>query len=82
MKRTTVYFPEELKARREEEAERRGVSEAELIRTSVDNELHRRAPRGGFLRGAPDDGVTGVLYSFFVAEIDYFVLRRFRPSAE
>lgn len=59
IKRTTVYFPEDLKARLEKEARRRGITEAELIRTSVDNELHRRAPRGGFLRGAPDDGVTG-----------------------
>ena len=49
MKRTTVYFPEELKARLEDEAKRRGITEAELIRTSVDNELRRRAPRGGFL---------------------------------
>ena len=59
MKRTTVYFPEDLKARLENEAKRRGITEAELIRTSVDNELRRREPRGGFLRGAPDDGVTG-----------------------
>lgn len=55
MKRTTVYLPEELKARLEAEAKRRGVTEAEVIRVAVDKELHRRLPRGGFLRGGPDD---------------------------
>lgn len=59
MKRTTVYLPEELKARLEAEAQRRHITEAELIRRAVDNELHRRAPRGGFLSGGPDDGITG-----------------------
>jgi len=49
MKRTTVYFPEELKERLELEAKRRNVTEAELIRTSVENYLQRPRPRGGFL---------------------------------
>ena len=58
MKRTTVYLPEELKARLEAEAKRRGVTEAEVIRLAVDKELQRRPRRGGFLSGGPDDGVT------------------------
>jgi hypothetical protein len=51
MKRTTVYFPEELKARLEEEATRRGVSEAELIREAVDKEVRRGRLTGGIFTG-------------------------------
>lgn len=59
MKRTTIYLPEHLKAEVAAEAVRRQITEAELIRRAVDNELHRRAPRGGIVTGAIDDGVTG-----------------------
>lgn len=59
MKRTTIYLPEEMKARLAAEAARRQITEAELIRRAVDNELHRRPRRGGILSGGPDDGVTG-----------------------
>ena len=52
MKRTTVYLPEDLKARLEAEARRRGVTEAEVIRVAVDKEVQRRPRRGGFLSGA------------------------------
>jgi Ribbon-helix-helix protein, copG family. len=41
MHRTTVYLPEEMKARLTAEAERRGLSEAEIIRRAVDKELTR-----------------------------------------
>ena len=51
MKRTTVYFPEDLKGRLEAEAKRRGVTEAELIRVAVDKEVRRPRPRGGILTG-------------------------------
>lgn len=51
MKRTTIYLPEEMKARLEAEAARRQITEAELVRRAVDNELRRRPPRGGFLSG-------------------------------
>lgn len=51
MKRTTVYFPEELKGRLEAEARRRGVTEAELIRVAVDKEIRRPRPRAGILTG-------------------------------
>lgn len=47
MKRTTVYLPEDMKARLEQEAARRKITEAELIRQAVDKEL-----RGIELRGA------------------------------
>jgi hypothetical protein len=57
MKRTTIYLPEELKARLEQEAARRGVTEAEVIRQAVDRELHRSTLRSGFLVG--DDPLRG-----------------------
>lgn len=59
MKRTTLYFPDDLKADLEAEAARRGTTEAEIVRQAVDRELRRRAPRGGFITGGPDDGVSG-----------------------
>jgi predicted transcriptional regulator len=59
MKRTTIYLPEDLKSRLEAEADRRGVTEAEIVRRAVDRELSRPAPRGGFLMGGPADGITG-----------------------
>ena len=59
MKRTTIYLPEDMKSRLEHEASRRQITEAELIRRAVDNELHRRATRGGIISGAPKDGITG-----------------------
>lgn len=58
MKRTTVYLPDDLKARLEAAAKTRGVTEAEIVRQAVDIELRRREPRGGFLSGGPDDGVN------------------------
>jgi metal-responsive CopG/Arc/MetJ family transcriptional regulator len=51
MKRTTVYFPEDLKRRLEAEAKSRGVTEAELIREAVDKEVRRPRPRAGILTG-------------------------------
>ncbi len=51
MKRTTVYLPDDLKARLEAEAARRGVTEAEIVRVAVDKETRRPRPRGGILLG-------------------------------
>ncbi len=59
MKRTTIYLPEEMKARLEAEAARRQITESEFIRRAVDNELQRRPRRGGIITGAPQDGITG-----------------------
>lgn len=44
VKRTTVYFPDDMKTAIEREAARRGVTEAEVIRTAVARELSS-APR-------------------------------------
>lgn len=44
VKRTTVYFPDEMKAAIEREAARRGVTEAEVIREAVASKL-KAAPR-------------------------------------
>jgi predicted transcriptional regulator len=51
MKRTTIYLPEEMKARLEAEAARRKITESELIRRAVDNELHRSSLRAGIVTG-------------------------------
>ena len=58
MKRTTVYLPEELKARLEAEAKRRGVTEAEVIRVAVDKELLRSTLGVGIIKGS-GGGLSG-----------------------
>ena len=55
MRRTTVYFPDELKARLEAEATRRGVTEAQIVREAVDKETRRPRPRGGIIAGGELD---------------------------
>ena len=59
MHRTTVYLPEEMKARLTAEAQRRGLSEAEIIRRAVDKELTRRLTGAGIITEAPPEGVSG-----------------------
>ena len=59
MKRTTLYFPDDLETDLETEAPRRGTTEADIVRHAVDRELRRRAPRGGFMTEGPEDGVSG-----------------------
>lgn len=57
MKRTTIYLPEDMKARLEAEAARRHITEAEFIRRAVDNALAATQPRGGLFTS--DDGPFG-----------------------
>ena len=68
MRRTTVYFPDDLKARLEAEATRRGVTEAQIVRGAVDKETRRPRPRGGIISGgeldARDIDSTHVLKGF------------------
>lgn len=46
MKRTTIYLPHEMKRAVEQEAARRGATEAEIIRTAVAKDLQAsRRPR-------------------------------------
>lgn len=54
MVKTTLYLPDDLKARLEREAGRRGESEAELIRTALRRELdaERPRPRGALFAGS------------------------------
>lgn len=52
MKRTTIYLPDDLKARLEAEAKRRGVTEAEVIRGAVDKELLRSSLGAGIVTGS------------------------------
>jgi hypothetical protein len=51
MTKTTVYLPDELKARLRRAAEQRGVSEARFIRESLEGAVDavRPRPRGGFI---------------------------------
>lgn len=49
--KTTVYLPEELKASLERESERRGCSEAEVIRDAIARVVSRPKPRAGFIKG-------------------------------
>jgi predicted transcriptional regulator len=55
MRRTTVYFPNDLKARLEAEATRRGVTEAQIVREAVDKETRRPRPRAGIISGGELD---------------------------
>jgi Ribbon-helix-helix protein, copG family len=54
MEKTTIYLPDELKAAVKRAAQRRGVSEAEVIRESVRAVVGdgRPAPRGGLYSGS------------------------------
>lgn len=47
--RTTIYLPEDLKDRLAQEARRRGVTEAQVIREALAGALARPRPRGGLL---------------------------------
>lgn len=51
VKRTTVYLPDDLKARLEAAAKTRGVTEAEIVRQAVDKELRRSELRAGIVTG-------------------------------
>jgi metal-responsive CopG/Arc/MetJ family transcriptional regulator len=54
MDKTTVYLPDELKAAVKRAAQRRGVSEAEVIRESIRTAVGnvRPQPRGGLYSGS------------------------------
>ena len=59
MKRTTIYLPDELKARLEAAAKRRGVTEADIIRLAVDKELTRGLQGAGIITDPLPEGVSG-----------------------
>jgi hypothetical protein len=54
MDKTTVYLPAELKTAVKQTAQRRGMSEAEVIRESIRTAVGhvRPAPRGGLYSGS------------------------------
>lgn len=54
VKRTTVYFPEEMKTAIEREAARRGVTEAEIIRAAVRAALPERQRRRRITPAIPE----------------------------
>lgn len=54
-----MYLPEEMKARLTAEAERRGLSEAEIIRRAVDKELTRKLTGAGIITDPLPEGVSG-----------------------
>jgi len=51
--KTTLYLTDELKAEIEREARRRGIAEAEVIRSALAAGLSRPSPRGGLIDGPP-----------------------------
>lgn len=51
--KTTVYLPEELKAAVEREAQRRGSSEAEVIRQAIAQAVGRPRPNPAIIGGEP-----------------------------
>lgn len=51
--KTTVYLPDELKARVEQEALVRGVAEAVVIRDAIEAAVTRPRPKGGIISGPP-----------------------------
>jgi hypothetical protein len=51
--KTTLYLPVELKRSVEREAQRRGVSEAEVIRSAIAEAVTHPQPRGAIFEGAP-----------------------------
>ena len=56
MHRTTIYLPVELKARVADAARLRGITEAEVIRSALEQTLDRPRPRGAlFASGNPLD---------------------------
>lgn len=54
VKRTTVYFPDEMKAAIEREAAHRGVTEAEVIREAVDTALKSKHERRKITPAIPE----------------------------
>lgn len=54
MEKTTVYLPQDLKSAVKQTAQRRGISEAEVIRESIRTAVGavRPAPRGGLYAGS------------------------------
>ena len=51
--KTTLYLPEALKRRIEDEAQRKGIAEAEVIRRVLDSGLERPRPCGGIFSVEP-----------------------------
>ena len=49
--KTTIYLPHDLKKAVEQEAERRGMSEAEVIRRAVAQAVTRPQPQPGLFHG-------------------------------
>lgn len=64
MRKTTVYLPDDLKAAMAREAARRGVSEAQFIRSALSAAVSRPSPRAGIFAAEPfaervDELLTG-----------------------
>lgn len=45
MNKTTIYLPDDLKRSLEREAKRRGIAEAALVRSALEDKLRSSAPR-------------------------------------
>jgi predicted transcriptional regulator len=52
-RKTTIYLPDDLKVAIEQEAARRGVPEAQVIRDAIATAVSRPQPRPGIIHGEP-----------------------------
>lgn len=64
-RKTTVYLPDALKAALAREAQRRGCSEAEVIRDALAAAVQRPRPRAGIIDGEPFAALTDELLAGF-----------------
>lgn len=63
--KTTVYLPDELKLALENEAARRGCSEAEVIRDAIGQVVARPSRSVGFIEGESLSGQVDALLEGF-----------------
>ena len=64
-RKTTVYFPDEMKVALEREAARRGCSEAQVIRDAVARAITRSRPAAGIIDGESLSGRVDELLGGF-----------------
>jgi predicted transcriptional regulator len=63
--KTTVYLPDDMKLALEREAQRRGCSEAQIIREALANAVRRPRPNAGLFEGESlSDRVDELLVGF------------------
>lgn len=64
-RKTTVYLPDDLKLAVEQEAKRRGCSEAQVIRNAIESAVTQPRPRAGIIAGKAIAGRADELLTGF-----------------